>query len=361
MKNFSLNDEETSDIRTNTYSNISSKYKTTLLDNDNDIKTKRILIENNDKENFDYNSSSNNIESEIENDIKNYYKKQNRKIDKIENYLIQLKKFGYPDIGKIYLSNDLNEIKKACNFFEFLIQKEIKLKNVNFDFQIKTLKKQLNIEFKKNLKLKKEIEIKIQKQNEYLEENKTLKSMVNKLNSEKNNLSETLNKFEAMKSIIINAFETMDYVQTNDMSKMLSRVKDAEKLIKALKYGYDESLKELTKEMNILKKFILELNIEFCNILDKSINIDENIFNFSFSDSFDLIKETFKGNLKHLKQLLYNIKILNTQSNKNFEEEDDISLKKTDTKCSSIYFNEKRRSKNKNYEINDNKFLNEDI
>ena len=185
--------------------------------------------------------------------------------------------------------------------------------------------------------------------------------MVNKLNSEKNNLSETLNKFEAMKSIIINAFETMDYVQTNDMSKMLSRVKDAEKLIKALKYGYDESLKELTKEMNILKKFILELNIEFCNILDKSINIDENIFNFSFSDSFDLIKETFKGNLKHLKQLLYNIKILNTQSNKNFEEEDDISLKKTDTKCNSIYFNEKRRSKNKNYEINDNKFLNEDI
>ena len=141
MKNFSLNDEETSDIRTNTYSNISSKYKTTLLDNDNDIKTKRILIENNDKENFDYNSSSNNIESEIENDIKNYYKKQNRKIDKIENYLIQLKKFGYPDIGKIYLSNDLNEIKKACNFFEFLIQKEIKLKNINFDFQIKTLKK----------------------------------------------------------------------------------------------------------------------------------------------------------------------------------------------------------------------------
>ena len=64
MKNFSLNDDETSDIRTNTYSNISSKYKTTLLDNDNDIKTKRILIENNDKENFDYNSSSNNIESE---------------------------------------------------------------------------------------------------------------------------------------------------------------------------------------------------------------------------------------------------------------------------------------------------------
>ena len=113
--------------------------------------------------------------------------------------------------------------------------------------------------------------------------------------------------------------------------------------------------------MNILKKFILELNIEFCNILDKSINIDENIFNFSFSDSFDLIKETFKGNLKHLKQLLYNIKILNTQSNKNFEEEDDISLKKTDTKCNSIYINEKRRSKNKNYEINDNKFLNEDI
>ena len=81
MKNISFNNEEISDIKTNSYSNIDLNNKSTFLTNDNDIKTKRILIENNDKENFDYNSSSNNIESEIENDIKKYYKKQNKKID----------------------------------------------------------------------------------------------------------------------------------------------------------------------------------------------------------------------------------------------------------------------------------------
>ena len=361
MKNISFNNEEISDIKTNSYSIIDLNNKSTFLTNDNDIKTKRILIENNDKENFDYNSSSNNIESEIENDIKKFYKKQNKKIDKIENFLIQLKKFGYPEIGKIYLSNDFNDQEKTCNFFEFLVQKEIKLKNKNFDFQIKTLEKQLNNEFKKNLKLKKELERKIQKQNEYFEENKTLNSIINKLTSEKNNLSETLKKFESMKSIIINAFETMDYVQTNDMSKMLSRIKDAEKLIKTLKSGYEESLQELTKEMNILKKFILDLNIEFCNILDKSINIDENIFNFSFRDSFDLIRENFKGNFKKLKQIIYNDKILNTQSNTNFEGEDDICMKKINKTFNKIHFNENRRNINKNYSINNNKFFSEDI
>ena len=114
--------------------------------------------------------------------------------------------------------------------------------------------------------------------------------------SEKNNLSEALTKFESLKTIIINAFETMDYVQTNDMSKMLSRIKDAEKLIKTLKSGYEESLQEQTKEMNILKKFILDLNIEFCYILNKPCNIDENIYNFSLVIHSDLIKEAFKGN-----------------------------------------------------------------
>ena len=61
-------------------------------------------------------------------------------------------------------------------------------------------------------------------------------------------VTETLNKFESMKSIIINAFEAIDYVQTNDMSTMLSRVKGAEKLIEALKGGYNDSLRELLFE-----------------------------------------------------------------------------------------------------------------
>ena len=366
MKNITFNNNEESDIKTNSYSNIDINYKSTIISNNendnNDIKTNRILKDKSDKENLDYNSTSNNIESEIENDLKKISQKmQFKKVDLIENYLIQLKKFGYPEMGKIYLSPVYREQEKTHNFFEFLIKKEIKTQNINFEFQIKSLKNQLNTELKKNLLLKKEIENKTQQQNEYIEENKNLKSIINKITSEKNNLSETLKKFESMKSIIINAFETMDYVQTNDMSKMLSRIKDAEKLIKTLKSGYEESLQELTKEMNILKKFILDLNIEFCNILDKSINIDENIFNFSFNDSFDLIKENFKGNLKILKKIIYNDKMLNTQSNKILEGEDDICMKKINKTFNKIHFNENRRNINKNYSINNNKFFSEDI
>ena len=60
MKNFTFNNDEESDIRTNSYSNIDINYKSTLSNNENDnndIKTKRILKDKNDKENFDYNST----------------------------------------------------------------------------------------------------------------------------------------------------------------------------------------------------------------------------------------------------------------------------------------------------------------
>ena len=368
MKNITFNNNEESDIKTNSYSNIDINYKSTIISNNendnNDIKTNRILRDKSEKENLDYNSTSNNIESEIENDLKKISQKmQFKKVDLIENYLIQLKKFGYPEMGKIYLSPVYREQEKTHNFFEFLIKKEIKTQNINFEFQIKSLKNQLNSELKKNLLLKKEIENKTQQQNEYIEENKNLKSIINKINSEKNNLSETLKKFESMKTIIINAFETMDYVQTNDMSKMLSRVKGAEKLIETLKYGYNESLKELTKEMNILKNFVIKLNNELCSILDKSCNIDENIYNFSFDDSFNLIKEAFKRNFKLLKQMVYNNKINITNSEKSSEEEDNICFENLNSKFICTYSDENRidTNNNFNFKINNNKFLSEDI
>ena len=135
-----------------------------------------------------------------------------------------------------------------------------------------------------------------------------LKSVINKITIEKNNLqqklqnlNETINKFESMKSIIINAFEAIDYVQTNDMSKMLSRVRGAEKLIEALKGGYNDSLKELMKEITTLKNFIIDINNEFCLILDNPCNIDENIYNISFFDSITLIKNAFKNNMNQLR------------------------------------------------------------
>ena len=369
MKNITFNNNEESDIKTNSYSNIDINYKSTIISNNendnNDIKTNRILKDKSEKENLDYNSTSNNIESEIENDLKKISQKmQFKKVDLIENYLIQLKKFGYPEMGKIYLSPVYREQEKTHNFFEFLIKKEIKTQNINFEFQIKSLKNQLNTELKKNLLLKKEIENKTQQQNEYIEENKNLKSIINKITSEKNNLSETLKKFESMKTIIINAFETMDYVQTNDMSKMLSRVKGAEKLIETLKYGYNESLKELTKEMNILKNFVIKLNNELCSILDKSCNIDENIYNFSFDDSFNLIKEAFKRNFKLLKKMVYNNNKINiTNSEKSSEEEDNICFDNLNSKFICTYSDENRidTNNNFNFKINNNKFLSEDI
>jgi len=369
MKNITFNNNEESDIKSNSYSNMDINYKSTIIsnnDNDiNDIKTKRIFKDKSDKENLDFNSSSNNIESEIENDLKKISQKmQYKKVDLIENYLIQLKKFGYPEMGKIYLSPVCREQEKTHNFFEFLIKREIKAQNINYEFQIKSLKNQLNTELKKNLLLKKEIENKTKQQNEFIEENKNLKSIINKITSEKNNLSETLKKFESMKTIIINAFETMDYVQTNDMSKMLSRVKGAEKLIETLKYGYNESLEELTKEMNILKNFVIKLNNELCSILDKSCNIDENIYNFSFEDSFNLIKEAFKRNIKILKQRIYeNNKINVTKSDKSSEEEDNICFENLNSKFICTYSDENRNDSNDNFnfKINNDKFLSEDI
>ena len=104
-----------------------------------------------------------------------------------------------------------------------------------------------------------------------------------------------------MKSVIINAFEAIDYVQTNDMSKMLTRVKGAEKLIETLKGGYNDSIKELMKEIKTLKNFIIDVNNEFCLLLDNPCNIDENIYNISFLDSINLIKETFKNNMNELR------------------------------------------------------------
>jgi len=343
MKNYlNNNNEEISEIQSNTYSNINLNYNSVSSNNnmnnhsssDNDIN-----INENEKENTD--NTSNNIESEIETDLKKYAKtfnaknsnkniyinkqEEQKKVDLIENYLIKLKNCGYPEMGKIYLSPDLNEQEKTFNFFEYIVKKEslninnkekYKKKYEELEYQLQNLKQELNNEIKSNSLIQKDLEYKIKKQKEYYDkqlvnlnkDNIYLKSVINKVTIEKNNLeqklqnlNETINKFESMKSIIINAFEAIDYVQTNDMSKMLSRVKGAEKLIEALKGGYNDSLKELMKEITTLKNFIIDVNNEFCLILDNPCNIDENIYNISFLDSINLIKEAFKNNMNQLR------------------------------------------------------------
>ena len=345
MKNYlSNNKEELSLIQSNTYSNANLNYNSLSTNNNahnHSGSFDDININDNERDNTD--NTSNNIESEIETDLKKFAKtfstknnsknvyinknriEEEKKVDLIENYLIKLKNCGYPEMGKIYLSPDLHEQEKTFAFFEYIVKKETlnlnnkekyKKKYEELEYQLRNLKQELNNEIKSNALLQEDLEYKIKIQKEYYDkqfanlnkDNLYLKSVISKMTNEKNdlelklhNLNETINKFESMKSIIINAFEAIDYVQTNDMSKMLSRVKGAEKLIEALKGGYNDSLKELMKEINILKNFIIDVNNEFCLILDNPCNIDENIYNISFFDSITLIKNAFKNNMNQLR------------------------------------------------------------
>ena len=351
QKYFNNNFEETSEIQINNYSNINPYYNSISTNtniNQSNFFNKKIKHENEmEKYNEDY--TSDNIESEIETDLKKFAKtfnlknnmknqknsydskvEEEKKVDIIENYLIKLKNYGYPEIGKIYLSPDLQEQEKTFNFFEYIIKKEslninnrekYKAKYEELEYQIQNLKQELNKEIKSNSLTQKDLEFKIKKQKDYYDKqfihlnkkNIYLKTIINKTTIEKNNLeqklknlNETINKFESMKSVIINAFEAIDYVQTNDMSKMLTRVKGAEKLIETLKGGYNDSIKELMKEITTLKNFIIDVNNEFCLILDNPCNIDENIYNISFLDSINLIKETFKNNMNELRKKIGN-------------------------------------------------------
>ena len=72
------------------------------------------------------------------------------------------------------------------------------------------------------------------------------------------------------------------------------------------------------KEITTLKNFIIDINNEFCLILDNPCNIDENIYNISFLDSINLIKNAFKNNMIQLrKKIGYN----NSQSDSTIEKE----------------------------------------
>ena len=96
---YNINTDEISDLRTNTYSINDINFKNTINYDENDINEikSNYIKDKENKENNDYNTTSNNIESEIENDIKKLSlkikinKNQNKKIDLIDNYLIQLK------------------------------------------------------------------------------------------------------------------------------------------------------------------------------------------------------------------------------------------------------------------------------
>ena len=252
----------------------------------------------------------------------NVFTKSNNILD---NYIIRLKNFGFPEIGEIYLSSDTREQEKTFNFFDYIITKEAnnleqkhniekefeeyKNKCKELEFKIMNLNKEYNNNIKNSITLKKNLENKLKKQKEFYEQNLStlnqdneyLTYVNNKIYFKKKNLelqlysmNKTINKFENMKSNIINAVEAIDHVQNSDMTKMLTRVKGAEKLIEALKGGYNESLRQLTLEVSSYKNLIFEIHNELCVLLDNPYNIDNKVYNMNYLDAIDYCKKIFK-------------------------------------------------------------------
>ena len=148
--------------------------------------------------------------------------------------------------------------------------------------------------------------------NELIKENEDLKNINKKISNKKKNLetklyslNQTINKYQNMKSNIINAVEIIDQVQNNDMTKMLTRVKNTEKLIESLKGEYNESLRELTSQINSFKDFILGIYNEICILIGNSYNLDDKIYNLPFLDFVNYLKKAFKKNLEIMKEKIY--------------------------------------------------------
>ena len=250
----------------------------------------------------------------------------------LDNYLMRLKNFGFPELGEIYLSSEISEQEKTFSFFDYLISKEtnniemndIKEKKIEENIKknkdltkiISQLSDELNLKENKLIILDKKLEEQKdyyeQQVNNLIKENEYLTEINNKISIKKKNLesklhtiSKTLNKYQNMKSNIINAVEIIDQVQNNDMTKMLARVKNTEKLIESLKGEYNESLRELTSQINSYKDFILGIYNEICILIGKSYNLDDKIYNLPFLDFVDCLKKAFKKNLEIMKEKIY--------------------------------------------------------
>ncbi len=271
------------------------------------------------------------------NDIKFVFEKSNKdnfNSNKIlDNYIIRLKNFGFPELGKIYLSSDISEQEKTFNFFDYIIAKEAnnieknnikekefedyKKKCKDLEYKIISLNQEYNNNIKNSINLKKDLEHKLKKQKEFYEQNLStlnkdneyLTYVNNKIYFKKKNLelklysmNKTINKFENMKSNIINAVEAIDYVQNTDMAKMLSRVKGAEKLIEALKGGYNESLRQLSLELSSYKNLIFEIHNEICVLLDNPYNIENKVYDMTYLDAIEYYKRIFKNNINLIKE-----------------------------------------------------------
>ena len=280
---------------------------------------------------------SQNIPSTQNIDInKNKYNNSGSNTNLLDNYLSRLKNFGFPEIGAITLSENPKEQEKTFKFFDYIILKKannlddyqkykrsndlLQKKCEDLEIQISKYKKEMNNlknELKVYSKEKTDYEFKSNKLKDYYEKlmNKTkkeniyLNNKINKVLLEKRaleekyqSISEMLNKHDLNKTKIINTIEITEYIQKNNISKMIDKVKGAEKLAATLKGGYNDSLRELLFEISALKNFIYDYHIEIVSLLDNYEEIDKEILNMSFLDTVNNIKDIFNINMGKLKQ-----------------------------------------------------------
>ena len=229
--------------------------------------------------------------------------KEQEKTFKFFDYIIFKKANNLDDYQKYKRSNDL--LEKKCEDLEIQINKYKK--------EINNLRNDLKIYSKE----KNDYEFKTNKQKDYYEKlmNKTkkeniyLNNKINKISLEKRNLEEKyqtliemLNKLDINKTKIINTVEISDYIQKNNISKMINKVKGAEKLAATLKGGYNDSLRELLFEISALKNFIYDYHVEIASLLDHYEELDKEMLNMSFLDTVNNIKEIFNINMGLLKK-----------------------------------------------------------
>jgi len=262
--------------------------------------------------------------------------KSNKTGNLLDNYTTRLKNFGFPELGSITLSSDPKEQEKTFKFFDYIILKKannlddyqkykrsndlLQKKCEDLESQISKYKKELNNlknQIKANSKEKTDYEFKASKLKDYYEKlvNKTkkeniyLNNKINKVLLEKRSLeekyqtlTEMLNKYDFNKTKIINSIEITEYIQKNNIGKMISKVKGAEKLAATLKGGYNDSLRELLFEISALKNFIYDYHLEIVSLLDNYEDLDKELLNMSFLDTVSNVKDIFNINMRNLKQ-----------------------------------------------------------
>jgi len=360
---------------------------------------------NNNKINSNKNNNNNN--KIIENN-KNFQNNNSNPNSILSSYLIRLKNFGFPQLGKITLSPIQEEQEKTFQFFDYLLMKKasnsedykifleksetltkkcenLEYQNAKYEKEIKNLNDQLRSknfnksDFEKKLKSMKDSNEK--NTNSLKSQILTLNNKISKLSIEKrtleeknNKLIENLNKFDINKPKIINSIENINHIKKNNLQENLSKIKGAEKLVEMMKGGYNDSLRELLFEISALKNFILDLHKELCCLIDFPVDVKDELWNLPFLDTINSFKEVFTKNINLIKAKIGidddninfdNVKKIyddnNNNNNKILNNNNNISNNRSISEEENNEFNNNNNINNNNNEIeNENKEIDND-